>query len=162
MKRILAMQNTIMGKTIEEEISQKKFRNSFHKIQLNILFTAGWIESHHLEVFKKYTISPQQYNVLRILRGSNPLPCSIQLIRSRMLDKMSDTSRIVVRLQKIGLVNRATNLKDRRSAQISITQKGLSLLRDMEPEESNFDNLASNLSSDEADQLSLLLDKLRN
>lgn len=151
-----------MGKPIEEEIFQKKFRNSFHKIQLNILFTASWIESQHLAVFKKYTISPQQYNVLRILRGSNPLPCSIQIIRSRMLDKMSDTSRIVVRLQKIGLITRTTNLKDRRSAQVSITLKGLTLLRDMDPEESNFDNLASNLSNDEADQLSFLLDKLRD
>lgn len=149
-------------KTIEDEIFQKKFRNEYQKVQLNILFTAGWLAGHLAHIFKKYGITGQQYNVLRIIKGSHPLPCSIQMIRERMLDRMSDTSRIVERLNRLGFISRVVNATDRRSVHITISEKGNELLERMKEEEANIDSLVSTLTEEEAGQLSMLLDKIRN
>jgi DNA-binding MarR family transcriptional regulator len=144
-----------MNKTIEEEIRQKKFRNSQQRVQLNILFSAGWIFTQHAVLFKQHGITNQQYNVLRILRGSLPGACSQLEIRSRMLDRMSDTSRLVDRLEKNGYVKRETNRQDRR------TQSGLDLLAKMELDEYKLDEITKNLTDDESNTLCILLDKMR-
>lgn len=149
-----------MGKIIHEEIQQMSFRNPHREVQLNIIFTATWLQCKHAEIFKKHGLSAQQYNILRILRGSHPKKLSLGSIKSRMLDRMSDTSRIVERLHKTGLVKRVTDLSDRRVAKIAITEKGLKLLSDMDKEESALDGITENISFEDASILIELLNKL--
>lgn len=151
-----------MTKIIEDEIQSDKFRNVHHKVALNIIFTANWIHYHHINLFKKYAITGQQYNVLRILRGQYPTPCTVLLIKERMLDKVSDTSRIVERLRVAGFVERVLCEKDRRAVDVKISKKGLDLLKKMEKEEDSMDALMKNLTNTEAKQLNQLLDKLRD
>lgn len=151
-----------MTKTIEEEIQTDKFRNIHHKAALNLLYTANWIQYRNMNVFKKYEITGQQYNVLRILRGQNPNPCTILMIKERMLDKVSDTSRIVERLRQAGYVERVLCESDRRAVDVKISKKGLDLLKRMEKEEESMDGVMKNLSNAEAKQLNQLLDKLRD
>ncbi len=151
-----------MHQSIQEVINQRKFRNIHQEVQVNLIFTSGWIMDHHHKIFKKYGLSNQQYNVLRILRGALPDALSLGLIKSRMLDRMSDTSRIVERLRKSGLIKRTTNSTDRRVAKITISEKGLSLLEEMAAEEVNLDIASKGLSEDEAKQLNELLNKLRS
>lgn len=151
-----------MSKTINEELHQPKFRNQHQKVQLNILFTAGWIHSKTQQIFKTYGLSHQQYNVLRILKGAFPAVLSLGQIKDRMLDRMSDTSRIVDRLHLAGLLIRSTDVKDRRVANIRISEKGLNLLNEMEKEEANLDHISSQLSVAESEMLNALLDKIRS
>ncbi len=151
-----------MAKTIEEEIKQSKFRNSNQRVQLNILFTAGWIFTRHAALFKEHGITNQQYNVLRILRGSQPKACTQLEIRSRMLDRMSDTSRLIDRLEKADLVKREVNVKDRRSSLIHITQKGLVLLTEMEQNDYKLDEITAHLTDEESTTICRLLDKIRD
>src|SRR6187549_1461565 len=113
---------------LEEEIAQRKFRNERHKLAVNILYTYGWLTALHTQVFRKEGITSQQFNVLRILRGQHPNPTTIKLIRNRMLDKMSDASRIVEKLRQKGLVVRHISNHDRRHADVFITKKGLKVL----------------------------------
>ncbi|MBK9319443.1 MAG: MarR family transcriptional regulator [Bacteroidetes bacterium] len=151
-----------MSKTINEEIQQQKFRNHHQLIQLNILFTAGWIQNKHLQILKQYGLSHQQYNVLRILKGTYPQTLNLGQIKAKMLDRMSDTSRVVNRLFTIGLLSRTTDSKDRRVAKIKISDKGLKLLKEMEKEETHLDSITNQITREEAMELSQLLDKLRN
>lgn len=151
-----------MGKKIHEEIQQKAFRNHQQEVQLNIIFTSAWLQSKHAAIFKKYSLSSQQYNVLRILRGALPEEVSLGTIKSRMVDRMSDTSRIVERLHKTGLIKRTTDQTDRRISKITISEKGLMLLSEVDKEESTLDSLTSNLTNEEATTLSNLLNKMRD
>src|SRR5690606_2813648 len=99
---------------IEQDILQAKFRNAHQKAFINILFTNSWLTERTKAVFAEEEITPQQFNILRILRGSYPNPLSTLQIRDRMLDKMSDTSRIVDRLIVKGLVKKSVSKTDRR------------------------------------------------
>jgi len=146
---------------LEKEIKQQKFRNETHKLAVNIIYSYGWVYHYMVEIMKKYSITLPQFNVLRILRGSMPRPVSIKLIRDRMLDKMSDASRIVEKLRSKGLVERNVSQSDRRECEVIITQKGLDLLSKMDVEEENFDKIFSNLNKEEVDKLNSLLDKMR-
>ena len=146
---------------LEKEIKQEKFRNDTHKLGVNILYTYGWVYNYMVEILKKYSITLPQFNVLRILRGSMPRPVSIKSIRDRMLDKMSDASRIVEKLRAKGMVERNVSQSDRRECEVIITQKGLDLLGRMDEEEENFDKIFSNLSQTEVVELNSLLDKMR-
>src|SRR5688572_9645875 len=112
--------------SLEEDI-QQKFRNDSHKAILNILYTSYYLEDKINTVFKKHEITRQQYNVLRILRGQYPGHASVNLIRDRMLDKMSDASRIVERLRLKDLVIRKSAEKDKRALVVTITASGLKL-----------------------------------
>ncbi len=151
-----------MAKPIEEEIQSTNFRNEYHKAALNVIVTANWIHYHGLTIFKKYDLSAQQYNVLRILRGQYPNPCTLLCIKARMLDKVSDTSRIVERLKQAGFVERVLCESDRRAVDVKISKKGLDLLKRMEKEEESMDAIMKNLTAAEAKQLNMLLDKLRD
>lgn len=146
---------------LAEELQQREFRSVHHELALNILFTSGWISSQHARVFKKYSLTMQQYNVLRILNGAYPAPLALGTIQSRMIDRMSDTSRIVERLRKSGLLERSTGETDRRTVSIRITAQGRSLLKEMKKEEKKLDQITGSLTEDEARSLSRLLDKLR-
>jgi DNA-binding MarR family transcriptional regulator len=146
---------------IDQDIHQTKFRNDYQKASVNLLYTYGWITERTKEVFAAEDITPQQFNILRILRGSYPQPLSTLQIRERMLDKMSDTSRIVDRLIAKGVVKKATCKTDRRLVDVMITEKGKKLLERLDERQDELDNIMSNLSVKEAVTLSDLLDKLR-
>jgi DNA-binding MarR family transcriptional regulator len=148
--------------SLEADIQQQSFRNEYQKAILNILYTQNYLVSRMTEVFKKYDITRQQYNVLRILRGQFPDPASINLIKERMLEKMSDSSRIVERLRIKGLIAREDGKSDKRAAEISITPSGLELLRKMQPEVEEIEGVLTGLTPEEAKELNTLLDKVRN
>ena len=146
---------------LEKEIDQSRFRNEAHKLGVNLLFTYGWFYNYVATMLKKYGITTQQFNVLRILRGHRPHPASIKFIRERMLDKMSDASRIVEKLRTKGLVERKTCPADRRSCEVVITPKGMQLLSRIDKEDPEMDKVFSRLSQPEIKQLNQLLDKMR-
>lgn len=87
-------------KTIEDEINQKKFASIYVKTHINILFTSNWLEGNFYKLFKNYGLSNQQYNVLRILRGQHPKPVMLNQITERMIDKMSNATRLVEKLKQ--------------------------------------------------------------
>ncbi len=149
---------------LQQTIKQSKpFRNLYHQTTVNLLFTGRWIFNLHNELFKTYGLTMQQYNILRILKGQNKKPSTIKLIHERMLDKMSDTSRIVEGLRKKGYLIRELNANNRRQVDILITQKGLDILNTIEEEGSEtMDNFLSGLNLVETEQLNILLDKLRD
>ncbi len=148
--------------SIEREIKQvTKFRNEWHKASVNILYTNGWVlqqQKHHLD---RGGLTPQQYNILRILKGSSA-PLSTLQIRERMLDKMSDTSRIVDRLIAKELVSKCTNQGDKRLVDVSISPKGRELLDWMDKFTNELDTILDNLTKEEVVQLNFLLDKARD
>lgn len=146
--------------SLENELKQK-FRNEPQKAILNILYTSYFIQDRMNTLFKQYDITRQQYNVLRILRGQHPGHASVNLIRERMLDKMSDASRIVERLRLKEMIVRKGAEKDKRAVEVTITDRGLDLLREMEKPVEEFESLLRNLSQDETRQLNSLLDKIR-
>jgi MarR family transcriptional regulator, 2-MHQ and catechol-resistance regulon repressor len=147
---------------IEKEIRQEKFRSAKHKAMLNILFTNGWFTEKMKNILAPEDITPQQYNILRILRGSFPQPLSTLQIRERMLDRMSDTSRIVDRLVVKQLVKKVVCNKDRRLVDVTITEKGQNLLKRLDGQVNNMDSILSNITEKEAQTISTLLDKLRD
>jgi DNA-binding MarR family transcriptional regulator len=146
---------------IEEEIQSNKFEDNYHRAVINISYTHGWLNNAFRGQFEKYNLTPQQFNVLRILRGQFPKPATVNLLKDRMLDKMSDASRIVDRLVQKGLVSRCTNTKDRRAVDIRISDAGMEVLNKMDAEFKTKDFLKNNITEEEAAALSSLLDKLR-
>lgn len=146
---------------IEKEIQSNKFEDNYHKAVVNISYTSGWLNNLLRCQFERYNLTSQQFNILRILRGQFPNPATVNLLKERMVDKMSDASRIVDRLVQKGLVSRCTNNKDRRSVDIRISDAGLEILSKMDDEFKTKDILKDNLTEEEAGLLSNLLDKLR-
>ena len=128
---------------------------------INLLFTYGWAIEKIKDFVAKEDITHQQYNILRILRGAHPKPLSTLQIRERMLDKASDTSRIVDRLVLKDLVEKRTCSKDKRLVDVTITEKGQALLARLDDAAAEMDGVMNNLSETEAEELSSLLDKLR-
>ncbi|MGE5363807.1 MAG: MarR family winged helix-turn-helix transcriptional regulator [Bacteroidota bacterium] len=146
---------------LEDEIYQKEFKSGYHKAVVNIIYTCNWILNHQERILKPAGLTPQQYNILRILRGQYPNPSSIKLIRERMLDKMSDASRLVEKLRIKGLVERTECSQDRRKVDILITQKGLDILKKLDKGSDRINTLLSGLNEKEIAQLNRLLDDLR-
>ena len=146
---------------IDEEIKTRKFEDNYHKVIINVAYTSGWLNNLLRCQFERYNLTQQQFNILRILRGQFPNPCTIDLLKERMLDKMSDASRIVDRLEQKGLVSRCTNKRDRRAVDIRISETGMDILKKMDAEFKASDFLKNNLTEEEAGLLSDLLDKLR-
>ncbi len=146
---------------LESEIVQKKFQSEYHKAIVNIVFTYNWMIERQTKLLKPYDISLQQYNILRILRGQHPNPATVKLIKERMLDKMSDVSRLVEKLRVKDLVIRHICQHDRRNVDVYITEKGLKLLIELDPKEKEMEALMSNLDENEIEQLNNYMDKLR-
>ena len=146
---------------IDKDIHSTNFRNEYHKAVVNIIYTNNWIMERHKEIFERGDITPQQYNILRILRGAKQ-PLSTLQIRQRMLDKMSDTSRIVDRLIAKGLVKKITCKSDRRLVDVIITDKGKKLLERLDLRQEEMDQIFGNISEQDANILSDLLDKIRD
>jgi DNA-binding MarR family transcriptional regulator len=147
--------------SIEKDIQQAKFRNEYHKTVVNIIFTYNWITEKNKQIFEKGDITSQQYNILRILRGAGK-PLSTLQIRQRMLDKMSDTSRIVDRLVKKDLVQKVICKTDRRLVDVTITDAGMQLLEKLDGYNEELDAVLSSLSEEDAKMLNQLLDKIRS
>jgi MarR family 2-MHQ and catechol resistance regulon transcriptional repressor len=146
---------------IQEEIKQTNFRSPYQKAFINILYTNNWLQEEVRGMLQSEELTHQQFNVLRILRGSHPKPLSTLQIRERMLDKMSDSSRIVDRLMKKEHVTKTTCENDKRLVDVSITKLGLEKLLEIDKKEVLIDNSLHNLSEEEAETLSHLLDKIR-
>jgi DNA-binding MarR family transcriptional regulator len=147
---------------LENEIQQQKFKSIQQKLMVNLIYTTNWINAKHDVLFKGSQITIQQYNVLRILRGQFPNPCSIKLIKERMLDRMSDASRIVDKLNAKELLKRTEARNDRRCVDVAITEKGLQLLKSLDYIDETSEQLFNSLSSNEINMLNDLLDKLRD
>lgn len=146
--------------SLERDLQQKAFKSEYQKALLNIIYTHNSLLSGMNDFFKDYEITRQQYNVLRILRGQSPKPATVQLIRERMLDKMSDASRIVERLRLKNLIERTNNERDKRSVHVTITDAGLKLLDTIEPEIEVLEKSLRKLSPEEVTRLNELLDKV--
>jgi len=147
---------------IEEEIKQKQFKDEYHKLAVNLQFTANWLSAQHSRALKHFGISSQQFNVLRILKGQYPNPSSLILIRERMLDKESNASRLIDKLVNAGLTKRVQCPNDRRQVEITITHKGLRLLEEVNPAVELISKSMKSLNEQDAAFLNQLLDKLRD
>ncbi|MFD2514383.1 MarR family winged helix-turn-helix transcriptional regulator [Pontibacter locisalis] len=147
---------------LEDEIKQSSFKSAHQKAHINLIYTSGWIQQQQAALFKPFGVTLPQFNVLRILRGQHPKPATISLLIERMLDKTSNASRIVDKLEVKGLVTRKQCPADRRTVDVLITDKGLALLSDMDSLEGGFGTGIKNLSEEEAEQLNILLDKIRD
>ncbi|MCH7414727.1 MarR family transcriptional regulator [Belliella sp. R4-6] len=146
---------------IEEAIKQKEFKDPYNKAVVNLLYTNSYIVSNQSSLFKPLGLSPEQYNVLRILRGQNGKPITVSSIQERMLNKMSNASRLVEKLKQKELVIREECPSDRRQVDILITEKGLEILKVLESAVYGFNRQLVNLTEEETIQLNALLDKLR-
>jgi DNA-binding MarR family transcriptional regulator len=146
--------------SLEKDINQAKFRNDYQKAVVNVVFTCNWLTEKLKRVFEREDLTMQQFNILRILRGSHT-PLSTLQIRERMLDKMSDTSRIVDRLIIKGLVKKVICKTDKRLVDVTITDKGKKVLQVLDKTEDEMDAIISDLSAAEVKTLNKLLDKMR-
>jgi DNA-binding MarR family transcriptional regulator len=146
---------------IEKDIQQTAFRNEYQKMGINLIFTANWLNEKVGKILSVEKITQQQYNILRILRGSE-IPLSTLKIRERMLDKMSDTSRIVDRLIAKELVEKTACLSDKRLVDITLSKKGLQLLEKLDQFDHQIDSILKGIDEKEANTLNQILDKLRD
>ena len=145
---------------IEEVIKQQNFVSQHQKALINLIYTANWLTSLHQDFFKPHNLTLQQYNILRILKGQHPKSISATEIKIRMLDKNSDVSRLLDRLAAKNLIIKKVCPNDKRAADVNITDDGLVLLKLIEKQQSDNDQILS-ISETEAKQLSDLLDKSR-
>ena len=146
--------------TLEKDINQQVFRSEYQKAILNLIYTFNWVNEKINKRFEPFDITQQQFNILRILRGAGQ-PLSTLQIRQRMLDKMSDTSRIVDRLVKKGMVKKTISREDRRLVDVLLTDKGKKLLQSMDGMNEEMESIFKYLSIEEAKFLNVLLDKIR-
>lgn len=127
-----------------------------------MIYTSNWLEQEQSNLFKPFGVTLPQYNVLRILRGQYPKPATVSLLIERMLDKTSNASRIVDKLEAKGLVTRKQCPNDRRTVDVLITDKGLALLKEMDDLDGGTKTGISNLTEQETIELNRLLDKIRD
>ncbi len=147
---------------IEKAIQQKKFSSDRERSVVNILYTSSWLANLQNQVFKKYDISMQQFNLMRILKGQHPKPASVNLLIERMIDKSSNASRIVEKLRMKNLVERKTCPNDRRQVDVVITDAGIKLLAACNTELDQIQLANDQLTSEEHKELNRLLNKLRS
>ena len=147
--------------SLEQDIKQTNFKSPYSKAVINIIYTNNWLQSLQVEIFKPFDLTLQQYNVLRILRGQYPNPITVIAIIERMLDKMSNASRLVDKLLVKDLVIRRLCPHDRRAVDVIITEKGMKLLEELDELQHQWEDKLHGLTESEALQLSELLDKMR-
>lgn len=150
--------------SIETDIKQATpFRSPYQRVLVNVMYTSNWLANSQMQMLKPFGLTLQQYNVLRILRGQSPNPVKVSDITERMLDKMSNASRLVDKLVAKKLVIRTECPSDRRAVDVVITDEGLALLKKLDVYQSEWSEIQRNkLSEEEAFQLSQLLDRLRD
>lgn len=147
--------------SLEEDIKQQRFANEHEKAAVNLLFTSSWLHNRNAVRLKQFDITPEQYNVLRILRGSHPKALMLADITLRMIDRNSNATRLVEKLRQKNLVKREVCANSRRQVDISITDKGLNILKKIDAVESEWLATLKNISRTEASELNRILDKLR-
>lgn len=148
--------------SLERDIKQDKFPDEHEKVLINILFTASWLYNKNASRLKVHDITPEQYNVLRILRGSYPRALMLSDVTSRMIDKSSNATRLVEKLRQKGLLRRDICENNRRQVDIVITQPGLDLLKDIDQVAATWFESLRVITQDEAAELNRILDKLRD
>lgn len=147
---------------IEKEIGQSvSFKSELQRAAVNVLYTASWLNMKNTETLKPFELTPQQFNVLRILRGQHPKPATVNLLMQRMLDKSSNASRLVDRLLEKGFVSRETNRQDKRAVDVYISQKGMDVLDTIDRTIGLLESHLDHITEEEARLLSDLLDKMR-
>ena len=146
---------------IEEEIKQSKFRNAHQKAVINLLYTASWLLDKNASFFKEFGITNQQFNILRILRGQHPKKISGSEIKSRMIDKNSDVSRLLDRLLAKKLIEKTPCPNDKRAADVMISASGLAMLKSIDEKIDATDLEILKITPREAEQLNALLDQCR-
>lgn len=148
---------------IEEVIKSTVSLSDAKKVVLNIIHTEMLINENLNEVLKPYDLSPEQYNVLRILRGQKGKPANMCIIQERMIAKTSNTTRLVDKLLLKEFVTRNVCPENRRKIEVTITEKGLKILEDLDPKiDDHENNFAQKLTSEELRILNNLLEKYRN
>jgi len=145
---------------LEKDIKQKHFRNEWQKAMINLTYTHNWLTEKFKTFLDRFDLTSQQFNILRILRGAGE-PLSTLQIRERMLDKMSDTSRIVDRLILKGFVKKSTCPHDKRLVDVVISEAGLQVLSQIDDLADEMDQIVSGISDTEAQTLNTILDKIR-
>ena len=146
---------------LEEAIKQKRFESPQIKAMLNIMYTANWLMGEFRDVNKPFGITPQQYNVLRILRGKHPESINPSEIKEVMIDKNPDITRLCDRLLAMGLIGRSIDSDNRRKMNIVITDQGLHLLAQIQPLLTERQTQILHRSDINFELLSELLDELR-
>ena len=146
---------------LEDEIKQSKFVSAHQKAVLNLLFTASWLQAKNNQFLKPFGITGSQFNILRILKGQYPKSLSVGDIKSRMLDRNSDMPRLISRLLAKDLVMKRTCPDDKRASDITISEKGINLLTEVNKHQKKLDSVLA-LTEAEAEVLSDLLDKSRS
>lgn len=147
--------------TIEEAIKQKEFKDPYNKLVVNLLYTHSYLVTAQNALLKPYELSPEQYNVLRILKGQNGVPTTVSSIQDRMLNKMSNASRLVDKLKSKEMVLRRECPSDRRQVDILITEKGLEVLEELDLQIRAFNKDVIHLNKEEVAVMNNYLDKLR-
>lgn len=148
--------------TLEEEIKQRRFQSDYHKAVVNVMYTGNWLHAQNSCNLKQFQLTPEQYNVLRILRGSHPKPLMLTDITSRMLDKSSNATRLVEKLRLKNLVRREQCENNRRQVDIMITGKGLELLQQIDREQEEWNFIDKKISTADAKELNRILDAIRS
>jgi len=146
---------------IEDAIQTKRFRNEFHKLHVNVIFSAWWLKNQTAAGLKKHGLSHEQFNVLRIVRGQKDGPLCVKDITARMLERSSNTTRIIDKLEAKNLVSRNPAPHDRRELHILLTDAGARLLEQIDEEWKSMDPVSLPISQEEAALLNQLLDKMR-
>jgi DNA-binding MarR family transcriptional regulator len=146
---------------LEEEIKQQRFKTPYHRMAVNIMFTGNWIQKDLSCQLRAFGLSLQQHNVLSILKGQYPRPCTLGLIQERMLDRESNATRLVDKLLQKGLADRCQCAENRRKVDIVITPAGLALLAQTAAIMDQIPSRYQHLTPEEATLLGQLLDKLR-
>ncbi|MEQ9415022.1 MAG: MarR family transcriptional regulator [Cyclobacteriaceae bacterium] len=147
---------------LEEDVKQAKFTNEHQKAMVNILYTSSWLNNRNAAYFKKFNISPEQFNVLRILRGSHPAPMRLADVAERMIEKNSNCTRLVEKLRQKELVDRQLCESNRRQVDISITARGLKILSEIDKDYDQWLSIQKSITKAEAIELNRILDKLRS
>ena len=148
--------------SLEQSISQSKFDSEQEKLMINVIYSANLLNLITSRLFKPYELSPQQYNVLRILSGEEGESIALMDIEHRMLDKSSNVSRLVDKLISKDLINRSISSKDRRRIEIVITSRGVSVLKEIDVILSEMNSkIKAIISDDNAKQTNRILDQLR-
>ena len=129
---------------------------------INLIFTGNWLKALHADFFKEFGLTHQQHNILRILRGQRMKPVNVEMLKARMMDRMSNVSRILERLKRKELIQCTPSDADKRTLDIVITEQGLDLLHVIDEEVHKINDLLGHMNQKELEQLNELLDKVRN
>jgi DNA-binding MarR family transcriptional regulator len=147
--------------SLEQDLKQERFTNEYEKMVVNILFTGSWLANLNASRLKPFGVTPEQYNVLRILRGSHPKPLMLADITSRMIDRSSNATRLVEKLRQKGFVKREICENNRRQVDISITEAGLEILAKVDEGRDQWLERLKSVTREEVEELNNMLDRLR-